>query len=451
MPKVPDSPKIFMVYLAGCCALVTFVGCQHRAYTDLYTESMAGEVRELEDRIYEYDAAYQRIEQDLAVFQSENSRLHEKLMAIQSETVRPSAGGRSLFKGFQGSESEPNFPGKSWNRDSKMDSPNTIPKISPSPNAVPNQPSKTKSEFSKPSAENLPLPDKAKKKSDDPNFSLPDIVMPSRGNPTLPPSTPASPSVPAVTPINKILFEPNKVEPNKVPFEPIPLKNNLVPFPDAGANNRKPGPLNGAASKTVAISEAILSPEKMPVRLSSVQALPIKADQNTIEAGRIDLPSSIQPATYNSTTHSPYSTPKDDKVIEIGFHPTLCRGQNLDSKEGDDGLYLVLQPRNASGESIDKPATLTVVAMDPNRQEGESKIGRWTFTIEEVEATLEPIGISHGFHIPLKWQESKPLGDSVQIFIRYEIPDGRRLVNERRIQLHIPSAGSANWTPRVAK
>jgi hypothetical protein len=111
----------------------------------------------------------------------------------------------------------------------------------------------------------------------------------------------------------------------------------------------------------------------------------------------------------------------------------------------------VLQPKNTSGEPVDIPADLTIVVLDPNRPEEQSKLGRWTLTKEEVDAQLEPIGIARGFHIALKWQDAKPLGDSVQVYIRYEMEDGRRLVNERRLQIHVPSIGSASWTPRVAK
>ena len=43
-----------------CCAIVFLfgTGCRQRAYTELYVESMASEIRMLEDRVFEYDAAY---------------------------------------------------------------------------------------------------------------------------------------------------------------------------------------------------------------------------------------------------------------------------------------------------------------------------------------------------------------------------------------------------------
>ncbi len=142
----------------------------------------------------------------------------------------------------------------------------------------------------------------------------------------------------------------------------------------------------------------------------------------------------------------------DQKIVEIAFHPSLCRGQNLDDEEGDDGLYLVIQPRNQAGEILDQPAAVTVVAMDPKRPEAEARIGRWTISKEELESSLEPIGLSHGFHLSLPWQNDiQPEGDIVQVYIRFEMEDGRRLINERRIQLHRVPVGSNVWMPRVGR
>ena len=394
-------------------------GCQRRAYTDLYAENMAGEVRELENRIYEYDAAYQALEEELAVRQSENARLHEKLLAMESNPPKASGGSRSLFKSFQGSSAEPMTSGSKNYQESRpaplTPSFQVIPAPDPLSNSAPTSPPKSSGNSPAPSVNNLPAPPpktnepKAKAKNDANELKPPSVDLGTPGSMTLPPSSIPKQNLPAF-PAPDSNPNPNS---NNDSLLPPPIKSNLAP---------------------------------------PVTSLPKTNDASSIANGRIELPSSIQSASFVQTIINPSSAaPRDTKVIEIAFHPTLCRGQNIDSKEGDDGLYLVLQPRNASGETIDKPASVTIVAFDPNRPEEQSKIGRWTLTLEEVEAALEPIGISHGFHIPLSWQEAKPLGDVVQVFVRYEMADGRRLVNDRRVQLHIPTTGSATWTPRVSK
>ena len=460
MRNEPHNPKIIAVCWVVCCALIALSGCQRRVYTDLYAESMAGEIRELEDRIYEYDAAYQGIEDELAILQSENGQLHDKLTAMQSESPRPSTSGRTLFKGFSGSGSGSSSSGTHSLRETHSSEPESfqvIPKPDPMPSVVPTLPPKSLSDTKTPSVEKLPpaispssaKPVKPKAKSEGEKLEPPIIEMGAPSNSILPPSGIPKPSG-SFTPSPSIDALPPPIRDS---LTPPPINNPLSPPPNSGTQHRLRQDHSVQAATFASPQPSPSLSESESVKSKALNALPDSIDDDAVKDGKIELPNQIQiqSATYQQTISNPSkATPKDTKVLEIAFHPTLCRGQFLDSKDRHDGIYLVLQPRNASGEIMDMPATLTVVALDPNRPDEQSKIGRWTLTKEEVDAQLEPVGIGHGFHIPLQWQAAKPSGDAVQVYVRYEMPDGRRLVNERRIQLHVPSAGSATWTPRVS-
>ncbi len=471
MPKELDNPKLLALWLVVCCAFMNSLGCQRRAYTDLYAESMAGEIRELEDRIYEYDAAYQGIEEELAILQSENARLHDRLTAMNPSPNNASPS-RSLFKNLPGANKAPNTSSESYNfRESYPAAPEApiqvIPKPDPVPSIVPVVPPKASAPKT-PSVDLLPSSNESKPaKSPKPAPELNDLVPPkiemgsptsnpasnptndSTSNPTLPPNTVPNPSIgiPA-TPGVETLPAPNNS------FSPPPFNPLSAPPANNGTQHRadENRSVRVASSETPVPASKDLILKPMLAHATAVKALPGAIDDDVIDAGRIELPSSIQPAAFQASSPKKLNaSPTDTKVIEIAFHPTLCRGQNLGADDSNDGMYLVLQPRNASGEAIDVPASLTIVVLDPLRPENESKLGRWTLTKEEVDAQLEPVGIGHGYHIPLRWQAAKPTGDVVQVYVRYEMEDGRRLVNERRLQLHVPSVGSASWTPRVAK
>ncbi len=415
-------------------------GCQRQAYTDFYTESMAGEIRELENRIYEYDDAYRSIEQELSILESENARLHEELM-LASSSKQNGHSKRSFLNGL-GSETireetiRPT-PLKDYEQPIEIPSVDHLP---PPPNSTlksttPIEP-KADSHASPPALPNKSLPSKDKPSSSsepsipliDPGIksdSLPKALQPKSESTILPPTSPPSAS-PLKTP--SPLQPPSKgIE--AIPFSPIPSTNS--PSPNSGTS--VPSKLNPNSDSSAGAN------------------LPSSLDPQSVATSRIEMPQIVVPASHVNTSRIESKPIADKKVVEIGFHPTLCRGQNLNKEEGDDGLYLVLQPRNQSGEFVDQPADVTIVAMDPKRPEGETRIGRWTLTAEEIEAALEPIGISHGFHVSLPWQASVPLGDVVQVHVRYEMKDGRRLINERRVQLHVPSTASNVWTPRVAK
>ncbi len=59
--------------------MVASNGCRRAAYNELYIEQLNSDARLLEDRIYEYDAAYRQLELELSAVQQENARLRGEL------------------------------------------------------------------------------------------------------------------------------------------------------------------------------------------------------------------------------------------------------------------------------------------------------------------------------------------------------------------------------------
>jgi hypothetical protein len=433
--------KNFAVLLCIVGFVLVQVGCQRQAYTDFYTESMAGEIRELENRIYEYDDAYRSIEEELSILESENERLHQELAGMNAAfSKRNSNSQGSFLKSFGSgaadgeiirpapvheSERPLSIPSVDHLPPPQRSTPKLAPpiesKAAPS-SSTPTLPSKSSPSTNKPKSSvepSIPLIDPGTKTE-----TLPKALLQKTENTILPPSNATS------TPSPKT---PSPLQPPSGGIEAIPFSPSPAPSPSPGSGTSVP-----SKSKDTLVSQASAN-------------LPSDLDPQSVATSRIEMPQIVVPASHANVSSMGSKPSADRKVVEIGFHPTLCRGQNLNKEEGDDGLYLVLQPRNQSGEFVDQPADVTIVAMDPKRPEGEARIGRWTLTAEELEAALEPIGISHGFHVSIPWQADAPLGDVVQVHVRYEMKDGRRLINERRVQLHVPSTASNVWTPRVAK
>nr|MCU0710344.1 hypothetical protein [Pirellula sp.] len=67
-------------WLAGISIVVLAQsGCHQRAYNELYVENMASEIRLLEDRVYEYDAEYRALENELEDLRLINEGLEKRL------------------------------------------------------------------------------------------------------------------------------------------------------------------------------------------------------------------------------------------------------------------------------------------------------------------------------------------------------------------------------------
>lgn len=177
--------------------------------------------------------------------------------------------------------------------------------------------------------------------------------------------------------------------------------------------------------------------------------------QGLLNRNKIKMPegSKVQRASATEPIHSNSEETNrteivDNKVAEIGFHPTICRGNNFDDTPGDDGLYLVVTPLSAAGQVINVLGTLTVVVEDSAVLDNNGRIARWEFKPHELEEMLTPIGASQGFHLSLPWQDLKPSSQSLTVYLLYELNDGRSMVNNRVIHLRKPSKGQTVWTPR---
>ena len=138
----------------------------------------------------------------------------------------------------------------------------------------------------------------------------------------------------------------------------------------------------------------------------------------------------------------------DTRVIELAFHPSLCRSVNFDQQEDDDGLYLVLIPRNERGQMVPSYAKLSIVVLDPAREGESARIGRWDYSPSEVQSKMQPIGTQQGIHLSLPWNGPDPSADRVIVFARYTYENGRQVIGQKEIFVNSEHGLKTVWTPR---
>jgi hypothetical protein len=437
--------------------VLLLAGCQRRAYTDLYVERMAGEIRELEDRIFEYDAAYRQTEDELDIIRAENEALRSSLAQQSSNTQQRSSNSplRQRLEELQDSRSRA--------RSGSDNAPKAMPTTPILPQADP-----IRDPISEPASKAAPKASAApESKSEAKGLSAPPANK----------TKPAKPS--ASSGADSLDLEPPEIEmgvPGSIETLPFKLPDaNSIQNPNPVPGGIMPGPLMPPplpnlpttqiqGDKHEDVSSMITLPTVSdPIEIASNQIVVptfVKKDGSAVvQAGATDRlassnhRNSVAGSSRTEVIGKPdwIAQPTDTRVVEIAFHPSLCRGSNRESEPNEDGLRLVLQPKNQYGDFLPEVAGMTLVVVDSGRPEAESKIGRWTWTAEELEHSLEPIGFSQGFHVAVTWQSKRPIAKSVQVYVRYEMADGRKLVNDKTIELYAPSLGSDAWTPRVAK
>ncbi len=380
------------IALAAITCTAALVGCRNQAYSDLYVESMAAEIRQLEDQLYEYDNEYHVLEQELASLRAENEQLRmnpnitNKSSIGSGQSLAPKASSSLEFSPRELATEQ--LPPKSPSPGSKTE-PKVPESILEAPGAAKGSETQRILEEKLPPFPNSPATDKVPT-NQVPTETIPDDLL---DIPTIDPGTPAPPGMPVLKD-----FSSNSSQPN--------------------ANGKPPA-------------------------------------GNTLELNlsRIDIPNQLASATTNrAELKLGTEKPSDMRIVEIAFHPSLTRAANFDDESDDDGLYLVLQPKNAQGQLVPTFADLDIAVLDPAR-EGDSntaRIGRWKYSTTEVKSKFQPIGSGQGIHLTLPWNGPDPIADRVVVFVRYTMPDGRQVVADKTIFVSGKGNMKTVWVPRSA-
>ncbi len=140
---------------------------------------------------------------------------------------------------------------------------------------------------------------------------------------------------------------------------------------------------------------------------------------------------------------------RDWRVTHVVVNPLLTKGRNIDGHYGDDGLTLVIEPRNADDDYVPAAGPLTISVIDPEESGEEQRIGLWNLTSEEVEPRVYYPGESgQGIQLTLPWQVHSPRHRKLLIFVRYETSDGELLETSGEVRILLPQAGISSWQTR---
>ena len=427
-----------------CCAIVFLfgTGCRQRAYTELYVESMASEIRMLEDRVFEYDAAYLEKDAGYESAVQELDRLRKKTAELQrqlSMLKHPDSSSPSLENPPLRLRGQPRVPSETVPDESlsvptvlipdsikleTIENPPVVPRTPVSPPPL-NSKSRTPDD-----GELLPqaqpnLLEKAKNLQNEPQAS--------NGN-RFPKSNFNLPAVDSLT------------EQVSMPDEQVSMTESMVRSaqqPKLMVTPSQPSNLQPSDSSPPTSAPSLLRRAFPKIKDNDTQGAIQRGMIRLPEGSKVQFASAIEPASGAKLIEV-----VDNKIVEIAFHSTLCRGHNFDDRAGDDGLYLVVTPINAIGQVLNQTGTLTVVVEDAAETKVFGRIASWEFTPEQLAETLEPIGTAQGFHLSLPWQDKIPTSKIVTVFLRYSIANGRTLVNRRDVHLRINSTDQPVWTPR---
>ena len=145
----------------------------------------------------------------------------------------------------------------------------------------------------------------------------------------------------------------------------------------------------------------------------------------------------------------PFSPEGDSRhVASIAIDRTLTGGINSGDRAGDQGLLVVVEPRDRAGRSVDAPAAMSVVALDPAILDSRGKavrVGRWDFTAAETAGLFRRTDSSRAVHLAMAWPADPPKHGKLHLFVRYVTADGRRLEADSPIEVALAGERQAGW------
>jgi len=140
--------------------------------------------------------------------------------------------------------------------------------------------------------------------------------------------------------------------------------------------------------------------------------------------------------------------PTDRKITHLFLNPLATGGADFNGQPGDDGLRIVVEPRNASDQFVAEAGTISVVLLDPDREGEAARVARWDFDQSATRQLLAASTPGRGIKLEMPWPAAAPDANRLKLFVRYETPDGRRLQADREIFVAQPGQVISRWTPR---
>lgn len=141
--------------------------------------------------------------------------------------------------------------------------------------------------------------------------------------------------------------------------------------------------------------------------------------------------------------------PTEARVTHIVLNPRLTGGLDFNGAPGDDGLNVVIEPRNQDDVFVPLAGKVSLVLLDP-RLEGEvARVARWDLPPDEVQRRIKTDEeTAPGIHLKLPWNALPPSHEDLLLFVRYETLDGRQVEAQAALTLAVSDRSSTRWTPR---
>lgn len=198
-----------------------------------------------------------------------------------------------------------------------------------------------------------------------------------------------------------------------------------------------------------------LRPTEPPANFLSTAPRPPAAPEAAPEhrSGAVRLAAAS--GSFTSLTQLPAT--ENSRVIErIELNPHFTGGWNPDGQPGDEGIQVLVEPRDELGRIVRAAGELSLVLVDPALAGREARVARWDIPASQAAESFFRCPAGEGIVLFLPWQERIPVHSRLHLFVRLTREDGRKLERDMPIEVALsPTVGSfqpsANGAPSQDK
>jgi hypothetical protein len=166
-------------------------------------------------------------------------------------------------------------------------------------------------------------------------------------------------------------------------------------------------------------------------------------DSPKLEPPVIELPGSSEPPS-GSGLPGDEQPAVEGAPAKLSINKRLTGGLDRDSAGGDEGIMVMVEPRDDRGRLVKAPGAVSLVVMDPSQVGDEARVARWDFQAHEFDQHFKKSTFGQGLQYELEWPGEPPKNRELLLYVKYIAEDGSKLIADAPIKVRM-----ADDSPRV--
>ena len=187
------------------------------------------------------------------------------------------------------------------------------------------------------------------------------------------------------------------------------------------------------------------SVDRAPATSTPSKRRPPMTEAPRLEAPSIELPeaTSTPPETLLPGNGKPVVPGPGDnggippQPVDLVINKRMTGGLDRDREGGDEGILVIVEPRDEQGNLVHTPGAVSVVLMDPSQTGEASRVARWDFQANEFHQHFKKSVFGEGLQYELKWPDGQPANRDLMLFVRYISPEGAKLTSETPMAIRL--------------